>query len=83
MAMPARAVEPCDSDAVTLLQVRDTRTECGYNTSAFMTGYERKCRFDWPITVGRVQIRVAHSGGADFHERLPRSGCGDWHFSNH
>jgi hypothetical protein len=55
------------------LHVCDAGTECGDDASAFMTRYERKSGFDWPITVGR----------ADLHEGLPWSGRGDWNFSNH
>src|SRR4029450_294446 len=81
--MTAGRVQPCDSDPVSFLQVCDPGTECSHDASTFMTWDERESRFHRPITVGRVQIGMTHSGRADFHQCLPWSGRGGRSFWTH
>src|SRR5208337_65858 len=38
--------------------------------------------FDGPVAFGRVQVRVTHAGGDDFHQSLTWTRCGYWHLLN-
>jgi hypothetical protein len=61
----------------------DTGTERDYNSSALVSGRERKGWFYWPIAVGRVQFGMADPACHDFHQGLSRSRLGDRNFSHH
>ena len=69
--MPAGAVQPCDSNAVTFFQVGNPRPEGNHNPCSFVTRYERQRWFDWPIALSSMQICVTYSARNDFYQGLP------------
>jgi hypothetical protein len=79
--MPARAVKPCDSHAITFFQVRNPRPDSRDDSRSFVAWDEGHYRLDRPIAVHSMQIGVTYSSRKYFHKRLPWPRRWDGNFS--
>ena len=69
--MSASAVQPSDANAVAFLQVGDPGAESCDDARSLMARDEWWSGLDGPVTVCRMQICVADSGGKHFYKCLP------------
>src|SRR4051794_39237554 len=74
LAVSARGVEPWHADAIAFFHMRDTIADGGDIPDAFVARNERQCRFDRPVAVGGVQVRVADARGLYIDENLSAPG---------
>jgi hypothetical protein len=74
-AVPAGAVQPGNSHPISFLDVLDPRSDCNYNAGAFVSRNKRQCWLDRPITIRRVQVRVADSVRGYLYKHVSRPRC--------
>jgi len=73
-ACSARRPQPRVADLVADLQVVDAVAECDHGAVALVAGNERRLWLGGPISVCRMQIRMADAGGFEFDKRLTVAG---------
>ena len=80
--MTAGAVQPGDSDPVSDLEVCDSRAERDHDAGAFVPGNEGQSWLERPVSLGRVQVGVAHSTGDHLYKSFSRAWDGYLNFLN-
>ena len=89
LAMPARAIQPRDSNCIALLDVRNALADLDDIAHALMSGDKAaagqrlEIGLDRPIALDCVQIGVANAACFDFDQNLTISGFGNRDFFNH
>ncbi len=83
LAVQTGIMQPGNAHGIIDLEAGDTWTNCGNHAGDFMTGDEWGLRFHRPVTLGRVQVGVAHAARPDPNEQLSRPGCRDRNLLDH